>query len=213
VSAGGAGGGGGGGSSSSSVVQWALSPSGLSDTLAVLKALELLLEGQPRLLGLLASKSALSPLVAVLRPAAAAAYAATSPASSSKADSSVGKQGGGEQPQVSNGDTTHDASNESTRESTTGGPAAAAASSSPLLQQQQQQQPSQPSSGGDLSAAGSLAEGGLSLLIKVLAHAGCMEALAGDEAPLRLVAHLVQAPPSPGALRRCLHVLRALSGR
>ncbi|GLC44152.1 hypothetical protein PLESTM_001561500 [Pleodorina starrii] len=160
-------------------------PASLPPLLAVLAATARLLDSEPRLLGVLASRSALSPFVACLQPAAYAALttnpqpqpqpptAEAAVAEQQKRGSSGGGDGGGDRPV------------------------------------------GQSAPSGLASAwywADRLAVAGMALLSRAAQHGACLEAFA-DEHCGRLLFWLLHRPPSLEALAAALRLLRAVAGQ
>lgn len=149
-----------------------------------------LLEGEPRLLGLLTSKSALSPLVACITPAAAAVpplYEQAAAEAAFGTSGTTGDSGPGDTPSVG-----PDAHTDSTSSS---GPAAA---DGRLTGQ------------ALADTAEQLAYLGLQLLLRATANAAVQESLT-DEVLLRQLYWLAVQPPSGRVLNAGLALLRRLS--
>jgi hypothetical protein len=153
-----------------------------------------LLEGEPRLLGLLTSKSALSPLVACITPAAAAAPPLYEQAAAAavRTSGTTGDSGPGDAPSVG-----PDAHTDSTSSS---GPAAAAAAAADGCLTGQ----------ALADTAEQLAYLGLQLLLRATANAAVQESLT-DEVLLRQLYWLAVQPPSGRVLNAGLALLRRLS--
>jgi hypothetical protein len=66
--------------------------------------------------------------------------------------------------------------------------------------------------GGGGSPAGQLSEAALGVLLRLVAHVGCLEALS-EPGAVRLLFHTAHCPPSPQALRQALSALQALAGK
>ncbi|GIM04041.1 hypothetical protein Vretimale_8678, partial [Volvox reticuliferus] len=178
--------------------------SSLPPLLAVLAATGHLLDAEPRLLGVLASRSALSPFVSCLQPAAYQALTNPNP-----------------QPQPQQLESSEQLQSKQPEQLTEGwqaantGPAGAPTRTSvdgcadgPVGHRR-------PSASGVPPAAwywaNRLAVAGMALLSRVAQHSGCLEAFA-DEHCARLLFWLLHRPPSLEALTAALRLLRAVSG-
>lgn len=178
--------------------------------LQCLTALSHLLELEPRLLGVLASKSALAPVVAGLLPAvlatAPSAGASQQVAAAHKAEhgSETGEGSAAAVVGAQDADQNSEHSGSSAAESASLDAAAQApASSSDTI-----------SSAGkvpDLAFAESLAFAALTVLRRSAQHTGCLDAML-EESTVRMLFWLCNRPISARTLRETLELLKVMSG-
>lgn len=175
-------------------------------------------QAEPRLLGLLASRSAVAPLLAPLRTAATAAAAATALATHAYANTAASTfataAAAATDTASQDGSTTASPQQPGTQTPTIPHPA-----TRPALHTAAQPTAHTPHTSVTAptifqaaSSAAPLAEASLSLLRRLVSHAGCVTALASTPAAAHAVSQLLYAPPSLEALVAALRLLHALAG-
>ncbi|GFR46451.1 hypothetical protein Agub_g8025, partial [Astrephomene gubernaculifera] len=199
--------------------------SSLPALLSALTATRLLLLSEPRLLGLLASRSALSPFVGALQPAAAAPAAAgvkkeavgraagATAAGVTAADASASR--GGQQQHLQQEEGKKAKEQDLLGEELSGGAEAGAV---PSIAETKEKAVAAAAAAAAAEAeerrvwSDRLALGGLGVLALAAQHGGCLEAFA-EESCLRLLFWLLHAPTSPHLLTATLRLLRTLTGQ
>lgn len=190
-----------------------LSAEDVHNVLDVLQALTVLLEAEPRLLGLLSSKSALSPLVACLVPAATASRSRAEESFSAASTSPGGEthiaQDEGTVPNattvVAEGGKAHPRAQHelSHIEGTPGDPSGVSTIEGPRCS---------PPPAISPASLNQLTEQVLTLLMKVTQHSGCVEAIV-DETFLRYLFWMLFVPKQYNCLMLTLKLLYSLAGQ
>jgi DnaJ family protein C protein 13 len=184
----------------------ALSPKERADCLEVLTALTRLLTSEPRLLGLLASKSAVGAVVAALAPAANTWPPLMQAADKAAAAGAGGGAGGGGPLAAAAAAAGAGAGDGAAPATSTG------QQETQQQQQQQQQQPVGPADSPQQLAADAerLAASALSLLLLLSQSAPVLDALV-DEPFVRQLTWLLVAPPSFRVLELTLTLLKSVA--